>query len=238
MNEAPDLSILIPLYNEEACLIPNLRRLIFFLRDCGLDGEIILGSNGSTDATIFIGNMLSEIDPARIRFFHMEERGVVGAVFKRASAMASSPALISMDMDLSVELEFIPKALALLERRDLVIGSKQSGSQHRSTWRRMGSAAFILCAQKLLGLPYDDYSLGAKAYRLDRVKPWTARLSDDTNYVLELIFECRRAGLSIAVLPVLCDDWRSSRFRLLKEALVRFTHLFRLCLKQLKTGRI
>lgn len=229
---SPDLTILIPLYNEESCLVPNVGRLLYFFRKHHLRAEIILGSNGSTDATRVLGRLLEkEATDENIRFFHIAQRGAVGEVFRRAVGMASSPVLISMDMDLSVDLDFILKALSLLKQYDLVVGSKQSGSQMRTIWRKLGSGIYILCARHLLKLPYDDYSLGAKAYRIKAIQPRTQGISHDTNYVLDLLYACHHAKLPIAVLPVACEDWRTSRFNLTKEALVRFQHLFSLWLE-------
>ena len=233
----PDCSILIPLYNEEQSLIQSVRKLIVFLQRHGIKSEILLGSNGSTDSTVLIGKMLEDAAPGRIRFFHTDERGLVGKVFTEAAAMASSSHLISVDVDLSTDLEFIPKALELLKEHDIVVGSKKSGCQDRSFTRLLGSMLFIACTQWMLSLPYDDYSIGAKGYRLEAVGPLLEGISEDTNYVIDLLFKARRAGLKIKLIPVACADWRRSRFRLLREALVRFSHLFRLWLKQFSNSR-
>ena len=229
----PALSLVIPVYNEQDTLIPNLRKLLFFFRDKGIDAEIIIGSNGSTDATVEIGRMIESIRPGRIGFFHLSSRGAVGEVFRIAAGLASAPVIISMDMDLSVDLEFITSALDLLRTADVVVGSKKSGAQSRSAVRLLGSKLFILCAGVLLRLPYDDYSIGAKAYRVSSVRPLLPGMSDDTNYVLDLLCRARRAGLRIEVLPIACSDWRRSRFRLFREALTRFLHLFRLWMRQI-----
>ncbi len=232
-QEPPALSLLIPVYNEQDILIPNLRKLLLFFQDKGIDAEIIIGSNGSTDATEEIGRMIESIRPGRIGFFHIKSRGAVGEVFKIAAGLAAAPILISMDMDLSVDLEFITSALDLLRTTDVVVGSKKSGAQSRSPVRLLGSKLFILCAGVLLRLPYDDYSIGAKAYRASSVRPLLPGMSEDTNYVLDLLYRARRAGLSIDVLPIACSDWRKSRFRLLREALTRFLYLFRLWTRQM-----
>jgi glycosyltransferase involved in cell wall biosynthesis len=230
----PALSILLPLYNEQETLIPSLRKLLLFLRDEGFDAEIILGSNGSTDATPEICRIIASVLPGRISFFHINSRGAVGLVFKMAAELVSSPIMISMDIDLPVDLEFITRALELLKSCDLVVGSKKCGTQSRSPLRLLGSNLFILCARVLLRLPYDDYSIGAKAYRVASVRPLLHGISNDTNYVLDLLCRARRAGLRIEVWPIACADWRTSRFRLLREALVRFAHLFRLWIVKLK----
>ena len=229
----PALSLVIPVYNEQDTLIPNLRKLLFFFQDKGIDAEIIIGSNGSTDATVEIGRMIESIRPGRIGFFHLSSRGAVGEVFRIAAGLASAPVIISMDMDLSVDLEFITSALDLLRTADMVVGSKKSGAQSRSAVRLLGSKLFILCAGVLLRLPYDDYSIGAKAYRVSSVRPLLPGMSEDTNYVLDLLCRARRAGLRIEVLPIACSDWRRSRFRLFREALTRFLHLFRLWMRQI-----
>ena len=234
----PALSLVIPIYNEQDTLIPNLRQLLLFFQDKGLDAEIILGSNGSTDATVQIGKMIEAIRPERIRFFHINSRGAVGKVFKMAAELVSAPILISMDMDLSVDLEFITRALDLLRTSDLVVGSKKSGTQKRSPVRLFGSKLFILCARVLLSLPYDDYSIGAKAYTVSSIRPLLPGISDDTNYVLDLLCRAKRAGLRIEVLPIACSDWRKSRFRLFREALTRFSYLFRLWIGKSKSPHI
>ena len=59
----------IPVYNEEAILVPNTERLIAFLDDLGREYEIIIGSNGSTDSTTALGFDLSRRFPC-VNFFH------------------------------------------------------------------------------------------------------------------------------------------------------------------------
>lgn len=229
-----DLSILIPLYNEQEILIPNLRRLLLFMQRRGLNAEILLGSNGSDDSTVSIGTALQAENPGLIRFFHLERRGCVGRVFKIAVEIASTPVLIALDADLSVDLEFISKALCVLQDHDIALGSKQAGYQSRSVLRLLGSHLFIFCAQKLLSLEYDDYSIGAKGYRVEVAKLLAPDVSEDTNYVLDLLCKAQRKGFKIATVPIACADWRISRFRLLREGLIRFLHLFRLCIINFK----
>ncbi len=224
----PVLSLVIPVYNEQDTLVPNLRKLLLFFQDKGLDAEIILGSNGSTDATVEIGTIIETIRPGRIRFFHINSRGAVGDVFKKAAELVAAPILISMDMDLSVDLEFITAALDMLKNCDLIVGSKKSGIQNRSPVRLLGSKLFILCANVLLRLPWDDYSIGAKGYKVSSVRPLLWGISKNSNYVLDLLSRAQRAGLRIEVLPIACSDWRKSHFELFKEAFTRFTYLFRL----------
>ncbi|MBW1712726.1 MAG: glycosyltransferase family 2 protein, partial [Deltaproteobacteria bacterium] len=134
------LSLFIPVYNEAQLLEPNLARLRVFLEALNLPFEIIVGSNGSLDATVAIGRGLAQAD-RRLIFFHLEAKGP-GAAFREGVRRARFDYIITQDMDLSVDLGFIPLALAALDECDLVIGSKRLGAQRRSWVRIVGSGAY------------------------------------------------------------------------------------------------
>lgn len=222
----PAFSVFIPVLDEEDILRPNTLRLIEFLEALGAPFEIIIGSNGSRDRTGEQGRRLArEIDS--VRFFHLAGRGP-GAAFARAVKLCSAPMLITLDMDLSVDLAFIPRALELLGDHDVVVGSKFQGRQERSWARVAGSGLYIVCARLLLGLPYRDYSLGAKAFRLEALRPLAHLIDRNTAYIGNLVFAARAGGLSIVEEPVACSDQRRSRFNLAAEAAYRLGWLGKL----------
>ncbi|MCF8066068.1 MAG: glycosyltransferase family 2 protein, partial [Desulfarculaceae bacterium] len=158
----PLFSIFIPVYNEQAILVGNTHRLCTFLDGLGLSYEIIIGSNGSSDRTEELGWELAA-DVPQVRFFHLPMKGP-GYAFAHALSLFKGRYLITLDMDMAVELEFVPQALELLERYQVVVGSKRQGRQERSATRILGSGLFITAARVLLGLPFEDFSLGAKAF--------------------------------------------------------------------------
>lgn len=220
-------SVFIPVYNEEDILIPNTERLISHLDRYGVDYEVIIGSNGSNDSTPDLGQMLSD-EHTRIRFFHIKEKGV-GDAFKQGIRMARNDAVVSLDMDLSINLSFIGEALEFLDaNHDIVIGSKKVGDERRSVFRRLGSDLFILTARVLLGLPFEDYSIGAKAYKRDLVLEYGHRIDTGTSYVLNIVYLAFRDKRKVIEIPVRCEDYRESRFNIIHEGLYRFYHLFRL----------
>ncbi len=223
-------SVGIPLYNEEGILAGSVARLIAALEPLGRRFEILLGSNGSTDGTLEIARRLAARD-ARVRCFALPERGV-GRVFDRFLDEAESDFLLSLDIDLSVDLAFVPRALALLEDHDLVVGSKRSGTQRRSLLRRGGSALFVSCARRLLGLPFEDYSMAAKAYRISRLRAAAREPVAGTAYVLYAVAAVRDAGGRLVEIAVDCEDRRRSRFNLPAEAAHKFWHLGRLWWKR------
>ena len=220
----------IPVYNEEAILVANTERLLAFLDGLGREYEVLIGSNGSTDSTTTLGTDLSRRFP-HVAFFHLPERGV-GRAFREFVRRARHPFLVSVDMDLSVDLAFVTTALDLLETHDIVVGSKKMGNQKRSWFRRLGSDSFLHAVRLLLGLTFDDYSIAAKAFRVAVLRRFTGRINAGSSYVLEICYLTHRTGGRIVQVPVSCEDWRASKFNLAHEALYKYGHLLVLWLRR------
>jgi glycosyltransferase involved in cell wall biosynthesis len=217
--------VAIPVFNEAAILRQNVLKLSAFLESVG-PYEILIGSNGSTDATVAICEELARQDP-RIRYFAIDQKQV-GVVFQRFLQEARSNALVSVDMDLSIDLDFIPRSLRLLEHHDLVIGSKKLGEENRSLLRRLGSDLYIWTVRALYRMDSHDYSLAAKAYRVSFFRPFAAQLSAHTNYVVDCVYLAKWHEGRSTEIPVACDDRRPSRFNLRREAWEKYSYLFKL----------
>ncbi len=218
-------TVFFPLFNEEDIVSENTQRLLAFLDGQNIRCEVILGSNGSTDATSdVIHKMASE--NANIKAFHIPQKGP-GRAFVHGVRMASNEFIISQDIDLAVELEFIPLALKLLDFSDMVIGCKRMRFQRRSLLRKLGSDFFIFMASAVLGTGVADFSIGAKAYRRSFVLKHAADLDPGTAYVLELVYYAALNDQRVIELPVECNDGRLTHFNLLAETGHKFGHLFR-----------
>lgn len=220
-------SVFIPVYNEEDILILNTERLIKYLEGYGIDYEIIIGSNGSNDRTPSLGRMLSEKYP-QIEFFHIQEKGP-GNAFKHGLQIARYNRVVSLDMDLSINLGFIEEAFRLLNSNyDIIVGSKKMGHEKRSVFRKFGSDLFIFIAKILLGLPFEDYSIGAKAYKRDLLLSYLHRIDRGTAYVLNIIYLAFQNNRKVIEIPVRCEDLRGSKFNIIHEGIYRFYNLFKL----------
>jgi len=231
MNDG--LTAFIPLYNEEIILTQNVIKLMQHLESQSFTYEIILGSNGSHDRTCEHGNDLAYHNED-IKFFHLPRRGP-GLAFAEALKRASYPVFVCLDADLSTDLHFIREASDLLARGyDAVVGSKQMGRQKRPTWRIMASEMFIMATNMLLSMPYQDYSIGAKAYRTASVLPFLAHIDRHTFYTQELLYQLQRHGGKIIEIPVTCEDRRESRFNLLHEGVYRYGKLCGLWFRSLR----
>ncbi len=223
------VTIFIPVYNEQDLLMKNTVHLLAFLDSLDLPYEVIIGSNGSNDSTV---NLLEELSRRydSVRFFHLASRGV-GRAFREGIRMAAYDRIITVDMDLSISLDFIPAAYRLLDHSDMVIGSKITGEQQRSWSRKMASNLFIRLARRLLRIDFHDYSIAAKGYRKNLLKRYFHHIDNDTFYVVAIAARAFQDGHRLQEIPVTCTDMRESRFNLVHEGIYKFGNLFRLWLK-------
>jgi len=79
MISDPGVTIFIPVYNEEALLVKNTLQLLAFLDGLKRPYEVIIGSNGSTDATVKLAAELSE-KYASVRFFSLTSSTCVSQI--------------------------------------------------------------------------------------------------------------------------------------------------------------
>ncbi len=228
MTDGAGLTVFVPVYNEEALMGPHMRRLAAYLDSLGLPHEIIIGSNGSTDRTVEIAQGLCLTCPS-LRVFHLPSKGV-GKAFKEGVRISRYDRIVTVDMDLSIHLGFVEEAYRLLDRYDMVIGSKITGAQDRSWVRTLASVSFIRLAGVLLRIHYNDYSIAAKGYRKALVEECLPFLDDQTFYVVQMVYWATRNRKRLTEIPVYCRDLRGSRFNLIHEGIYKFGNLFRLWL--------
>jgi len=217
------ITILIPAYNEERILQSSIEKVHLFLDEHGVQHEIIVTSNGSTDRTVEIGNFLAE-RYSWLRFYSVEKRSV-GEAFRCGVTHSMNEFLITLDADLSSELTFILDAAGLLEQSSMVVGCKTLGQQRRSVVRILGSQIYLIWTQLVFGLSLLDYSLGSKAYRRSSILPILKFLTPWTGYPLEISLYLHLNGKRIVQIGVNCDDKRKSHFNLLHEGFYRYWHL-------------
>lgn len=224
-RKMPPVALFIPVYNEEKILPDTVARLMDYLDGVPFDYTIVIVSNGSTDSTVKTGERLAAGYGGKIIFSHTRERGA-GHAFRRGVSLTGADRIVTVDADLTTGLGFIPRAVELLERYDIVVGSKALGSQSRRPVRIIGSRLFIFLVRALLGLPYGDYSIGGKAFRREIIMKHLDSVDGGSSYALDIIYRAWRDGARIIETPVHCDDTRKSRFNLIQEGIYRLRRLF------------
>src|SRR5579884_3813177 len=113
------MSVIVPVYNEQEIIRSSVTRLHEYLEQRGIEHEVILVDNGSTDRTIEICRELAS-QRAWLRCFSIPQRGV-GRAFVLGATHARGDCLVSIDADLPSELAFLDYADKLLDHCHLLV---------------------------------------------------------------------------------------------------------------------
>jgi glycosyltransferase involved in cell wall biosynthesis len=164
-----DLSIVIPLFDEEATLDELYRRLSAVLRGLGLGYEIVFVDDGSRDGTYLTASAIGATDPAIVLVKLARNYGQTAALaagFDRARGRV----IVAMDGDLQHAPEDLPRLLAKLhEGYDIVSGWRERRLDNYWT-RRLPSRVANWLMAKLSGVPLHDFGTTFKAYRASVIK--------------------------------------------------------------------
>jgi len=166
----PQVSIVIPVFNEEACLPLLFATLDAFLADFDRTTEVVLVDDGSTDRSL-------EIMEAEVRGRPTYKVCALRANTGQTPAMAAGLAeargevIVFMDADLQNDPKDIPRLLAKLEEGyDLVSGWRKN-RQDRAFTRKLPSRIANSIIGFVTGVRVHDYGCTLKAYRAAVVKP-------------------------------------------------------------------
>jgi glycosyltransferase involved in cell wall biosynthesis len=230
------VSIFVPAYNEAGILSDTMPRLLRAAEEIAPDVQLLIVDNGSSDATTPVIRQLAEAD-SRIEGLRIPARGV-GTALQAALPHIRHERVVAVDADLAMDLDFIGRALRRMESgADIVVGAKRSEAQARPFHRVLVSDLFVFVMRRGLGVPFHDVSIGAKAYRRDVLLRYRHLIGRGSNYVLDVLVQAWRDGLTIDELSIACEDNRPSHFNLLHEGVYRFGHLFGLVVRR-RLGRL
>ena len=224
------LSVIIPLHNEEDIVEKNTKKLIdFFNRKRGVY-EIILGDNGSTDSTPEKCHVLAKRFK-QVKFIRLEEKGI-GLALKEMIRRARFGNIVFLPIDFSVDMKFVDEALKLLDKYDIVIGSKRTEGaiDDRPLDRRISTFVFNFLVNLFFDLGINDTQC-VKAFRKSKIKKINERIkSKDMFFDVELLLKAKKSGLKMIEIPVSCKDHRKSNFIIPLEffrTILRIINLYR-----------
>lgn len=169
MEKRLDISVVVPLYNEEESL-PELTAWIDRVaRENGLSYEIVFVDDGSTDGSWETLERLKEHYPALRAIGFARNYGKSAALYCGFAA-AEGDVVFTMDADLQDSPDEIPdmRRMILEEGYDLVSGWKKK--RHDPIGKRWPSKFFNWTARAASGIRLHDFNCGLKAYRRKVVK--------------------------------------------------------------------
>jgi dolichyl-phosphate beta-glucosyltransferase len=204
----PQLSVVIPAFNEAQRLPATLAQVHSYLATRGVRHELLVVDDGSTDGTSEVARAAT--GPVAV-LRHTPNRGKGHAV--RAGMLAASgERRLMTDADLSTPIEELARFEAELERGfDVAIGSRAvAGARievHQPFYREVMGRVFNRLVQALLLPGLHDTQCGFKLWRAEAAATaFAACRLDGFSFDVEVLYVARRMGRRIAELPVV---WRN-----------------------------
>ncbi|MEU0057816.1 bifunctional glycosyltransferase family 2/GtrA family protein [Streptomyces sp. NPDC006334] len=219
----PVLDVVVPVYNEQACLERSVRRLHSHLCETfPYPFRITIADNASTDDTPRIAARLTAELP-EAQWLRLAEKGRGGALHAAWSG-SGAPVLAYVDVDLSTELTaLLPLVAPLISgHSDIAVGTRLvPGSRVvRGAKREVVSRCYNVLLRSTLGVGFSDAQCGFKAVRRDVAERLLPLVKDSQWFFdTELLVIAERAGLRIHEVPVDWVDDPDSRVDVLATAL-------------------
>jgi glycosyltransferase involved in cell wall biosynthesis len=163
-----DLSVVIPIFNEEENLEPLYQALKAVLGGLDQVAEIIFVDDGSTDGSPLLLKRLAAGDQ-QVGVVHLRRNYGQTAALMAAIQFSTGDVIIPMDGDGQNDPRDIPRLLAkLADGHDVVSGWRKT--REDTLWRRAPSVVANWLISTLMGVKLHDYGCTLKAYRRDVVE--------------------------------------------------------------------
>jgi glycosyltransferase involved in cell wall biosynthesis len=164
-----DLSIIVPLYNEEESVVPLYRAVVAALDTLGLEYELIFVDDGSTDGTVAQARQLVERDD-RLRLLILRKNFGQTAAMAAGIDHAQGDVLVTMDGDLQNDPKDIPLLIEQIRAGyDIVVGWRHK-RQDPLISRRIPSRLANWLIGVVTGVPIRDNGCSLKAYRAEVIQ--------------------------------------------------------------------
>ena len=222
----PDLSIVIPAFNESDRLGAPLAKVIEFASGAGQNAEVIVVDDGSSDDTSEVARRVFDSYPnVNTRLIRYEENRGKGFAVRTGLRDAKADIALFSDADLSTPIEETPKLVDPIRDGgyDITFGSRAMDRSLIGThqpWRReQGGKVMNLIIRTLSGLPFYDTQCGFKAFNMQRFRPLLDLMQIDRfGFDVEFLFVAAHNGLRSSEIPVRWNDVAGSKVSVFRDS--------------------
>ena len=195
MSQAPELSVIVPVFNEVENISLLWEELDAALGRLGLPAEIVFVDDGSTDGSADAIRALMNHD-SRVRLLCFEANAGLTAAFHAGYGAARGRIVVTLDADLQNDPRDLPPLLAALEGADAVVGWRRA--RHDPWLKRVSSRVGNAVRNRLTGDEVRDSACSLRAMRrecLGAIPPYAGM----HRFVPTLL---RTAGYRVVEVPV------------------------------------
>lgn len=185
------LSVVIPAFNEEEAVGPVLRELRETLEGAGIDAEVIVVDDGSTD------NTSSRAQQEGVRVLrHRSNRGY-GAALKTGITAAKNDIVAITDADGTYPARYLPILMSEVENADMVVGARTGDNVHIPLIRRPAKWVLNKLANYVANSRIPDLNSGLRVFRRDVAMQYFSILPDQFSFTttITLAMHCDKYAI-------------------------------------------
>ncbi|MDA1141833.1 MAG: glycosyltransferase family 2 protein [Planctomycetota bacterium] len=222
----PEISLVIPAFNEAERLPSNLDELFEFLDGFEHETEVLIVDDGSTDGT---ANLVR--DPARALVNEVNHGK--GFAVRQGMLEAKGKIRVFMDVDLAVPPRFLHDLIERVhEGNDIVIGSRHAKGSEVNAGEKQYRRTMGVIFNKLVRIfavgGIGDTQCGFKGFTAEAADQLFSRQKlDGFAFDVELLYMARRFGHQILEMPVEWNDSETTKIRPLVDSAIMFKDILR-----------
>lgn len=216
------ISIIIPMYNEEARINKFLSYVVHYLENKTFSYEIILVDDGSIDSTIEITKAVFEkYLPGSYKIIRLTENHGKGGAVKKGMLEASGDYIFFIDADGSTSIEEIDNFILHFNKEfDIYIAVRTI--KHVAPFKRkFFGNGYIYLANFFLFMNISDFTCGLKCYRHDIAREIFSRQTlNNWSFDAENLYIAKKYGYAVKEIPVYWKHVGGSKVKVLKNIII------------------
>jgi len=220
LSASPNLSIVIPAYNEQAIIGDVIAGLKEELKNKNY--EIIVVDDGSFDNTFEIVTGLG------VKVIRHEFNKGYGASLKTGASKSSGEIILFLDGDGQHDPRDVVRLLEHFPEYDMVVGSRTKNSSYKPLLRRPGKKILSMFANFLAGTKIPDLNSGLRAFKKDILLKYIHLLPSGFSFSTTSTFAFLKSNRRIKYVPI------AMRKRVGKSSVKQFRHGFQTMMLMLR----
>jgi dolichyl-phosphate beta-glucosyltransferase len=230
MARKPDLSIVIPAYNEELRIVPTVREIVTYCRSGRRAFELILVDDGSRDGTSAVGRQLCE----ELRLIRLATNHGKGYAVRTGVLNSIGHSVLFADADGATPIAEIERLEDAVNRgADVAVGSRAFRREgvrvQAKMYRHLIGRTFHQLVERLADAGVKDTQCGFKLFRSAVARDLFSRMRmNGFSFDVEVLVMARRWGYQVAEVPVNWTHQPGSKVRLTLDSLRMAADLFRI----------
>lgn len=235
LNPIEHVSIILPVYNEQACIRQTFEAILKYL-ETHPSFTFIFVNDGSSDRTkqiITAGIHIAKTH--QIRFISYTPRAGKGYAIRRGVEYADGDLICFLDSNLAYSLSHLDRLVEKLQTCDVAIGSRsliKSNPKDVNLNRKIADKICNWLSRKILDLQYRDMQAGLKGFRKSVAKKLFAHQTlTGSAFDVELIYLAENWGYSIGEIPAKVSEKHQkklSKVHLIQDSIKMLLNLLKI----------